>query len=60
MRVPYKNSENFVLSEICAKKIAFVQIICSPHQKKCFYTILGNFWNIEFLTENRQARTLQK
>ena len=44
----------------CAKKIAFVQIICSPHQKQCFSTILGNFWKIEFLTEIRQAPTLQK
>ena len=44
----------------CAKKIVFVQIICSPHQKKCFSTILGNFWKIEFLMEIRQARPLQK
>ena len=38
----------------------FWQIICSPHQKKCFSTILGSFWKIEFLTKIRQARTLQK
>ena len=38
----------------------FVKIICSTHQRKCFSTILGNFWKIEFLTEYRQARTLQK
>ena len=44
----------------CAKKIFFVKIICSTHQRKCFSTILGNFWKIEFLTEYRQARTLQK
>ena len=36
------------------------KIICSTHQKKCFSTILGIFWKIEFLTEIRQARTLQK
>ena len=43
---------------ICAKKIFFVKIICSTHQRKCFSTILGNNWKIEFLTEYRQARTL--
>ena len=44
----------------CAKKIFFVKIICSTHQRKCFSTILGNFWKIEFLKEYRQARSLQK
>ena len=44
----------------CAKKKIFVKIICSTHQRKCFSTILGNFRKIEFLTEYRQARTLQK
>ena len=44
----------------CAKKIFFVKIICSTHQRKCFSIILGNFWKIEFLKEYRQARTLQK
>ena len=42
------------------KKIFFVKIIWSTHQRKCFSTILGNFWKIEFLKEYRQARTLQK
>ena len=42
---------------ICAKKIFFVKIICSTHQRKCFSTILGNFWEIEFLKEYLQART---
>ena len=45
---------------ICAKKIFFGKIIYSTHQKKCFSTILGNFWKIEFLKEYRQERTLQK
>ena len=40
----------------CAKKIFFVKIICSTHQRKCFSTILGNFWKIEILKEYRQAR----
>ena len=33
---------------ICAKKIFFGKIICSTHQRKCFSTILRNFWKIEF------------
>ena len=45
---------------ICAKKIFFVKIICSTHQRKCFSTILGNFWKFDFLKEYRQARTLTK
>ena len=44
----------------CAKKIFFGKIICSTHNRKCFSTILGNFWKIESLKEYRQARTLQK
>ena len=44
----------------CAKIIFFGKIICSTHHRKCFYTIFGNFWKIEFLKEYRQARTLQK
>ena len=44
----------------CAKKIFFGKIICSTHNRKCFSTILGNFWKIESLKECRQARTLQK
>ena len=44
----------------CAKKIFFGIIICSTHQRKCFSTILGNFWKIEFLKEYQQAQTLQK
>ena len=43
----------------CAKKKNFVKIFCSIHQRKCFYTILYNFWKIEFLKEYRQAHTLQ-
>ena len=58
-RGPYKNGEICIIL-ICAKKIFFGKIFCSTHQKKCFSTILGNFWKIEFLKEYRQARTLQK
>ena len=45
---------------ICAKKIFFGNFFYSTHQKKCFSTILGHFWKIEFLKEYLQARTLQK
>ena len=45
---------------ICATKIFFGKIFCSTHQKKCFSTMLGTFWKIEFLKEYWQARTLQK
>ena len=51
---------NICIILICAKKIFFGKIIYSTHQKKCFSTILGNFWKIEFLKEYRQERTLQK
>ena len=44
---------------ICATKIFFVKIICSTHQRKCFCTILGNNWKIDFLTEYRQARIVE-
>ena len=44
----------------CAKKTFFGKILCSTHQKKCFYKLLGSCWKIEFLTENRQPWTLQK
>ena len=38
----------------CAKKIFFGKILCSTHQKKCFYKLY------KFLTENPQPRTLLK
>ena len=34
-------------------------VVETTHQKKHFYNIWGSFWKIEFLTENRQAGTLQ-
>ena len=55
----YKNGEICIIL-ICAKKIFFGKIIYSTHQRKCFFTMLGNFWKIEFLKEYRQAWTLQK
>ena len=57
-RRPYKLVKFLTISK-WGKKIFFGKIICSTHQKKPFYNILGSFWKIEFLTENRQARTLQ-
>ena len=32
----------------CAKKIFFVKIICSTHQRKCFSTIFGIFGKLNF------------
>ena len=40
----------------------FGKIVCSTHQKKTFYNIFSTirqFWKIEFLMENPQARTIQ-
>ena len=59
-RGPYKIWWKFCTISKCAKKIIFGKILCSTHQKKFFYKLLGSFWKIEFLTENRQPRTLQK
>ena len=36
-RGPYKNGENFVLSQNVLRKYFFCKILCSTHQKKCFY-----------------------
>ena len=58
-RTPYKMVKIWTIS-ICATKIFFSKIICSTHQRKCFSTILRNFWKIEFLKEYRQARSLTK
>ena len=58
-RGPYKIGEICIIL-ICANKIFFGKIICSTHQRKCFSTMLRNFWKIEFLKEYQQARTLQK
>ena len=49
-RGPYKNSENLVLSQIVWRNIFWINCLF-PLSKKCFSTILGNFWKIEFLTE---------
>ena len=54
-----QNSENFVLSQNGVRKYFLATIICSTHQKKHFYNIWDTFRKIEFLTENRQARTLE-
>ena len=36
-RDPYKNGENLLLSQNVLRKYFFGNIICSTHQKKCFY-----------------------
>ena len=45
--------------KMCYENI-FCQTIISTHQRKCFSSILGNFWKIEFLTWYRQASPSQK
>ena len=59
-RGSYKNGENFVLSQNVLRKYFFGKILCSTHQKKLFYKLLGSFRKIEFLTENPQPCPLQK
>ena len=59
-RGPYKNGKNFVLSQNELRIFFSGKILCSTQQKECFYKLLGSFWKIEFLTENRHPRTLQK
>ena len=51
---------NICIISICAKKIFFGKIFCSTHQKKCFSTILGNFWKIEILKWISTGATLTK
>ena len=42
-RGPYKNGENFVLFQNVLRKYFLAKILCSTHQKKCFYKLLGCF-----------------
>ena len=59
-RGPYKNGENFVLSQNVLRKY-FLAILFVPLIKKSFSTnFQAGFRKIEFLTENPQPRTLQK
>ena len=37
----------------CTKIFFGGKMLCSTHQQKCFYKLLGSFWKIDFLTENR-------
>ena len=45
--------------KMCYENI-FCQSIISTHQRKCFSSILGNFWKMDFLTWYRQASPSQK
>ena len=38
-RRPYKNGDNFVLSQNVLRKYFFGKMLCSTHQKKCFYKL---------------------
>ena len=58
-RWPYKNGENLNYLKLCKENI-FFQNYLFHSSRKCSSTILGNFEQIEFLKEYRQARTLQK
>ena len=40
---PYKKWWKFCTISKCAKKIIFGKILCSTHQKKCFYKLLRLF-----------------
>ena len=37
----------------CTKIFLGGKMLSSTHQKKCFYKLLGSFWKIDYLTENR-------
>ena len=57
-RGPYKIVKICTISK-WGKKIIFGKSFVPLIKKKHFYNIWGSFWKIDFLTENRQARTLQ-
>ena len=45
---PYKNGENFVLSQNELRKYFLAKFLCSTHQKKCFYKLLAVFGKLNF------------
>ena len=54
-----QSSEIFVLSQNGVRNYFLAKLFVPFHQKKHFFNVWGSFWKIEFLRENRQARTLQ-
>ena len=54
-----QNSENFVLSQNGVKKCFWQKLFVPIIKRNISITFGAVFWKIEFLTENRQARTLQ-
>ena len=54
-----QNSENFVLSQNGVRKYFLAKLFVPLIKRNISTTFRGSFWKIEFLTENRQARTLQ-
>ena len=54
-----QNSENFVLSQNGVRKYFLAKLFVPLIKRNISTTFEGSFWKIEFLTENRQARTLQ-
>ena len=56
---PLKNSENFVLSQNGVRKYFLAKLFVPLIKRNISTTFEGVLVKIEFLTENRQARTLQ-
>ena len=54
-----KNSENFVLSQNGVRKYFLAKLFVPLIKRNISTTFEGVLVKIEFLTENRQARTLQ-
>ena len=54
-----QNSENFVLSQNGLRKYFLAKLFVPLIKRNISTTFEASFWKIEFLTENRQARTLQ-
>ena len=59
-RGPYKNGENFVLSQNRLRKYCFAKFFVPLIKRSVSTNFKAVVKKIEFLTENPQARTLQK
>ena len=57
---PYKKGGNFILSQNVLRKYFLAKLFVPLTQRSVPKKILGSFWTIEFLTENRHSGTLQK
>ena len=59
-RGPYKNGDNFVLSQNVLRKYFLAKFFVPLIKRSVSTNLKGCFWKIEFLTENPQPRPLQK